>query len=446
MGKHHHDHQNVRIAQHHQHDHEHHHDHHHHGHEVVIQPPDAALAQQHRPALARGAGRNKVLFFSMESGIAGDMTIAALVDLGVPFSVVEEAVRALGLSGYALELARASAGAIGASHFDVKVQADQPHRHYRDIDAMIARATLEPATKALAQKIFLKLAQAESEVHRTSLDDIAFHEVGAVDSIVDVVGSAACLSFLEARVIASPAPLGRGHVHCAHGTLPLPAPAALLCLRGVPTVDSGLDVELVTPTGAAIVATVAEGFTTRWPGLVTERVGWGAGTRSLADRPNALRVVLGEAAADAGQQEYVVLEANVDDMTGELAGHALAVLLESGAIDAWAAPVTMKKGRPGLVLSALCRSEATERVSEVLLRETSSLGVRRYAVTRSERPRRMVEVETAFGKIPVKVAEGPFGPAQVKPEFDACAAAARVAGVPVREVIAAALAAYAARS
>ncbi|HVJ19862.1 MAG TPA: LarC family nickel insertion protein, partial [Polyangiaceae bacterium] len=273
MGKHHHHHGHDHDHHdHHDHDHDHDHDHHHHdhghhqhGHDVVIQAPDTALAEKHRSALERGAGRNKVLFFDMESGIAGDMTIAALVDLGVPFSIVEEAVRALGLSGYALELARASAGAIGASHFDVKVQADQPHRHYRDIDAMIARAPLDPPTKALAQKIFLKLAEAEAEVHRTSLAEVAFHEVGAVDSIVDVVGAAACLSFLEARVIATPAPLGRGHVHCAHGTLPLPAPAALLCLRGVPTVDSGLDVELVTPTGAAIVATVAESFTARWP-------------------------------------------------------------------------------------------------------------------------------------------------------------------------------------
>jgi hypothetical protein len=227
--------------------------------------------------------------------------------------------------------------------------------------------------------------------------------------------------------------------------LPLPAPATLLCLRGVPTVDSGLDVELVTPTGAAIVATVAERFTRRWPALVPERVGLGAGTRSLPDRPNALRVVLASTAAEVAGQgggEYVVIEANVDDMTGELAGHAIAVLLESGAIDAWAAPVTMKKGRPGLIVSALCRESAAEQVAAALLRETSSLGARRHAVTRSERPRRVQQVETPFGPIPVKIAEGPYGPAQVKPEFDACAAAARAAGVPVREVIAAALAAY----
>jgi pyridinium-3,5-bisthiocarboxylic acid mononucleotide nickel chelatase len=441
-----------------EHDHDHHHDHDHDGHDhvhahahdhdhrhdmdVVIGEPDAAAAQQHRAPLERGAGRGKLLFFDMVSGIAGDMTIAALVDLGVPFSVVEDAVRALGLSGYALELAKASAGAIGATHFDVTVQGDQPHRRYREIAAMIAAAPLDAASKALASKIFLRLAEAEAEVHRTSVDEVAFHEVGAVDAIVDVVGAAACLSFLEARVVASPAPLGRGHVHCAHGTLPLPAPAALLCLRGLPTVDSGLDVELVTPTGAAIIATVAESSTARWPGLVTERVGWGAGTRSLPDRPNALRVVLGEGPGQTQSAQYALLEANVDDMTGELAGHALAILLEAGAIDAWAAPVTMKKGRPGLVLSLLCRAEAAEHLAEVMLRETSSLGVRRSSVTRSERPRRMVEVQTAFGPIPLKVAEGAFGPAQIKPEFDACVRAARAAGVPVREVIAAALAAY----
>jgi uncharacterized protein (TIGR00299 family) protein len=283
-------------------------------------------------------------------------------------------------------------------------------------------------------------------VHRTPIEDVAFHEVGAVDAIIDVVGAAACAEYLGARVVSTPGPLGRGHVHCAHGTLPLPAPAALLCLRGVPTVDSGLDVELVTPTGAAILATLAEGFVARWPALSPERVGWGVGTRSLNDRPNALRLVLGADVSLPATEEgtFALIEANVDDLTGELAAHAIAALLEAGAVDAWASPVTMKKGRPGLVLSALCKAALGEQVSAALLRETSSIGVRKSLVTRTERPRRVVEVVTEFGAIPLKVSSGPFGPPQVKPEFDVCARAAREHGATVREVIAAALAAYSA--
>jgi uncharacterized protein (TIGR00299 family) protein len=276
------------------------------------------------------------------------------------------------------------------------------------------------------------------------LDEVEFHEVGAVDSIVDIVGVAACLEFLGARVIASAVPLGRGSVHTAHGELPLPAPATLECLEGVPTVEADLDAELVTPTGAAIVGSMAESFV-RWPALTPERVGWGAGTIAFADRPNALRVVLGSVNPRPAASELVVLETNLDDMTGELVGHVIALLLERGALDAWATPITMKKGRPGLVLSALSRVALSDELSALMLRETTSLGVRRTPVERMERPRRSVELETAFGVIPLKVSEGPFGPVQVKPEFDACVRAAEAHGVTVRVVIAAALAAWSAR-
>lgn len=412
--------------------------------EVVVEAPDSGRAEAHRAPLEPDAGAGKVLFLDLVSGIAGDMTIAGFVDLGVPFSVVEHAARALGLEGFTLKLARARAGAIGGTHFDVRVSEGQPDRRYRDIQELLDRAALEPSVRALAQRIFRRLAEAEAEVHRMPLEDVAFHEVGAVDAIIDVVGAAACAEYLGARVVSTAVPLGRGHVHCAHGTLPLPAPAALLCLRGVPTVDSGLDVELVTPTGAAILATLAEEFVERWPALSPERVGWGVGTRSLADRPNALRMVLGAPAKfePTSDAEYVVVEANVDDLTGELAAHAISALLEAGALDAWASPVTMKKGRPGLVLAALCRRTAAEQVSATLLRETSSIGVRQTKVTRTERPRRVVEIDTVFGRLPLKVSEGPYGPPQVKPEFDACARAAREHGVPVREVIGAVLTAF----
>jgi len=240
--------------------------------------------------------------------------------------------------------------------------------------------------------------------------------------------------------------MGRGSVVCQHGMLPLPAPATVACLRGVPTVPAGIEAELVTPTGAAIVASVAQGFLA-WPEFAPERVGWGFGTRGLPDRLNALRVILGEPAGAAAQQgsagaTHVVLEANVDDMSGELAAHALSRLLHSGALDAWATPIVMKKGRPALTISLIVEAGACARMAEVLLRETHSIGVRHTPVWRTERPRRVVEVNTEYGIIPLKISEGPYGPPRVKPEFDVCAAAAQRAGVPVGTVIAAALAAH----
>jgi len=206
------------------------------------------------------------------------------------------------------------------------------------------------------------------------------------------------------------------------------------------------DFELVTPTGAAIVRTVAKRFA-RWPAFSPERVGYGAGQRDLPDRPNLLRAVLGREQVETPElsgASHVVLEANVDDMSGELAGHAIEVLLASGALDAWASPVTMKKGRPGLVIAALAAADQADQVAAAMLRETTSIGVRRTAAARTERPRRVVTVTTPFGDVRCKVSEGPYGPAQVKPEFDDCAALAKTAGVPLREVIAAALVAYSA--
>jgi uncharacterized protein (TIGR00299 family) protein len=423
----------------HGHPHSHGHSHsHEEGHEHPPLPPPRPSAH---PPLTDGAGQGKVLLLDTPSGIAGDMTIAALLDLGVPVEVVTEAVRAVAVTGYRLDVRSARAGAIGGSRFNVELNAPQPARAYAEIERLLAGAALSEPVRALAQRIFSRLAHAESEVHRIPLAEVEFHEVGAVDAIVDIVGAAACFCFLGARVVATPVPLGRGFVDCQHGRLPLPAPATVLCLAGVPTYDSGLSLELVTPTGAAILATVASEFV-EWPSFAPERVGFGIGRKELADRPNALRAILGADRATAQASSHVVLQANVDDMTGELAAYAIDALLRAGALDAWAEPVTMKKGRPGLVLSALAAAPLAESLSEVMLRETSSIGVRRLLASRVERPRRQLVVETRFGSVAVKVSEGAYGPALAKPEFDACAALARSANVPVREVIAAALAAY----
>lgn len=428
--------------QHHDHDHEHGH-HPDHDHSVPVRARRAGKKSggttAHSEALSERAGEGKILFLDTFSGIAGDMTVAALVDLGVPFSVVEHAIAALALRGVSIEVERAHAGSIGALRFNVHVKGTQPHRHYGDIDSLIAHAKLSEPVKRLARSIFRKLGDAEARVHRIPLADVHFHEVGAADAIVDIVAASACLEFLGADVVCAPLPLGRGFVKSAHGRLPLPAPATVACLKDVPTYDSGLNAELVTPTGAAIAAVAAKSFSS-WPSFAPERAGWGAGTMTLPDRPNALRAVLGTPARDGRSADsHVVIEANVDDMTGELAGHAIAEFIQLGALDAWATPVTMKKGRPGLVLSVLARKADAGRLAEAILRETSSIGVRSLPVSRVERPREVRTVTTEYGKLPVKVSSGPYGAPTVKPEFDACRKAAAKHGVPVRVVIEAAV-------
>ncbi|MGC4065431.1 MAG: nickel pincer cofactor biosynthesis protein LarC [Polyangiaceae bacterium] len=354
----------------------------------------------------------------------------------MPISVVEDAVGCLGIAGYRLVVTHGHCGAIGATHFDVQVDSEQPHRSFGDISTLISRSSLAPSIQAIAQRIFLRLAEAEAKVHQVPVERVHFHEVGAVDSIVDIVGAAACFDFVGADLLVSPLPLGRGFIQCAHGRIPLPAPATVNCLVGLATYDGGLAQELVTPTAAAIFGALARGGS-GWPALTPVAVGWGAGTRTLPDRPNALRVVLGDRDSRSNANEGVqcVLEANLDDCTGELTGHCIQVLLDAGALDAWATPTTMKKGRPGILLAVLAELTDADRLSALLLRETTSIGVRRHVVERMVRPRRVVDVSTRYGVVPVKVSEGPFGTPQIKPEFDACVAAARAHDVPVREVI-----------
>jgi len=389
-----------------------------------------------REDLPEGFDNRRILFLDCASGIAGDMTIAALVNLGVPWTVIEGNIAKLGLTGFRLELLQGRVGAIGASRFEVHIDAHHHERHYREICALIQSSDLQLEVRELALRIFHRLARAEAKVHQIPIEEVHFHEVGAIDAIVDIVGAAAAFVHLGAEVVASPLPLGHGFVTCRHGVIPLPAPATVECLCGVPTYSAGIEAETVTPTGAAIIGAVCCRFS-RWPQMVPERVGWGAGTLVLPDRPNALRAVLGMPIespnpADAG---HAILEANIDDMTGELAGHVISLLMQAGALDAWATPITMKKGRPGVVLSAIVAPGDSQRFSDLIIRETTTIGVRRTVADRVERPRRMIEVQTRFGTVPVKVAEGPYGPPQFKPEFDMCAKLAAQHQVPVREVI-----------
>jgi uncharacterized protein (TIGR00299 family) protein len=425
------------------------HDHHHGGHGQGDRCDDRDATR----SLPRLAGLGKTLFLDAPSGLAGDMIVAALVDLGVPAQVIGDALASLAVTGFHVHFGTRVRSGIVATSFEVHVDTPQPPRTYASVRALLDQAALSHGVRARAHRTFLRLATAEAKVHRAPIDDVHFHEVGAIDAIADVVGSAAALDYLGAEVLVSPLPMGRGFVSAAHGKLPLPAPATVECLAGLATYDGGLDFEFVTPTGAAIVGAHATG-SHRWPSIAPEHIGWGAGAADLRDRPNVLRAVLGSHLSPLGipgpheghegAATHAVLEANVDDATGELVASWIEQLIAAGALDAWVTPIAMKKGRPAMTISALAPLARADAVAQAMLRETTSLGVRRHGIARLERPRRLEHVDTPYGRIPVKVATGPFGPPQVKPEFDACVAAGAAHGVPVREVLRAAIVAAAA--
>ncbi len=405
--------------------------------------PDAPLSGD----LEANAGAGHVLFLDAQSGIAGDMLVAALLDLGVPLTVIESALASLPLDGYRLSTPRVSRSGIAARRFVVEAPGEQPQRSYAQIREMLEEATLPEGARVAALSAFRRLAEAEAAVHAMTVEEVHFHEVGAVDSIVDIVAACAALAHLGAEIVAPPLPLGRGGVVAQHGPLPVPAPATLLCLRGVPTTHGGADAELVTPTGACLVATMASRFA-RWPDLIPRRVGWGSGTRDLADRPNLLRVVLGTASTidttdepDASASPFALLETNVDDATAETMAYALGRVMDAGALDAWSTPIGMKKGRPATMLSVLVRRAQVEELGRLLMAESGTLGVRVRPCARIERSRRVLEVETPYGDIAVKIAEGDGLPRHAAPEFEACKAAAERHGVPLRRVYEAALAA-----
>jgi pyridinium-3,5-bisthiocarboxylic acid mononucleotide nickel chelatase len=379
-------------------------------------------------------------------GIAGDMFLAAALDLGVDRARLEEALRSLGLPGWRLEVTRRSVSGIQATHVDVVVEGEQPHgRGLAEILALVETSGLPPRAKATARSLFERIGRAEAKVHGVPVEEIHFHEVGAVDSIVDLCGAAVVMDLLGwPRVVSAPPELGRGVARTAHGHIPIPPPAVLELLAGKPVRPGGPFGEAVTPTGAALLAELAE--IGPLPLLVPRRIGYGAGTRDWPDRPNVLRMTLAEAAGAAlPAGGLVVLEANLDDCPGQLVARAIEAALEAGALDAWAAPLTMKKGRPGLLLGALCEEERRAAVTAALFAETPTLGVRRHAVERDALDRELVPVETVYGEVRVKVASLAGHTLGAHPEYDDCLARAKEGGVPVREVMAAALAAWRAR-
>lgn len=392
------------------------------------------------------AAQRPLLYIDCFAGLSGDMMLGALLDLSpATADAIHEALGAVSHLGFLLMEGEVERSGIRARTLRVGVtdEPGQPERSWAEIRAIIEGAALGHGVEARALAMFEALATAESRVHGVAPEAVHFHEVGAVDSIVDVVGVAAGLDHLGAEVHAARVPLsGGGFVTCRHGTIPLPAPAALALLEGIPVYGTDLQEELVTPTGAAILRTQVERFGPL-PPMRPAALGWGAGARDRPERPGLLRLVLGHAPLEAREAACVVIEANVDDMTGELAGHAIERALAAGALDAWATPITMKKGRPAIQLGVLARRSDLEALGALILRETTSIGLRFTEVGRLELPRRVVVVDTPYGPIPVKLSGGGAAgaPTNVAPEFDACREAALRCDVPLKLVLAAAAAA-----
>lgn len=385
----------------------------------------------------------ELLFLEPVGGVAGDMFLAAALDLGLPQAELEAGLATLAVSGFRLLVTRAEAGGIAGTHLDVVVEGPQPHhRRLGEIVALVKKASgLSPRAREVALALFERLGRAEAKVHGVPLDEVHFHEVGAVDSIVDVCGAAVALDLLGwPEVVALPPQLGQGFVKTAHGLLPVPPPAVLELLRGLPITPGGPVGEAVTPTGAALLA----GLCTLGlpPPFTPRKIGYGVGTKRWPDRPNVLRMTLGEITAGSGHLSVFQLELNLDDCPGQLVARAIEAALEAGALDAWAAPCTMKKGRPGLVLAALAPLPRRDAVAQALLAETTSLGLRYWPVDRIELDRELVPVETEHGPVRVKVGRREGKVLSAHPEYEDCAARARERGVPVKEVMAAAQAAW----
>ena len=380
----------------------------------------------------------KVAYFDCIAGISGDMTLAALLDAGLTIEALTGELRKLGLPGWSIEPRKVEKSGIRATLAQVHAEEHHHHRHYSDIAEMISASDLEPNAKDLALRVFRRLGEAEAKVHGTSLEEVHFHEVGAVDSIVDIVGS--CIGLTQMGIQAlygSPLPWTHGTVTSAHGVMPIPAPATAELMQGWPVRPLDIEGELVTPTGAAILTTLAQGQD--MPEMTVSAVGYGAGHKDLPGRPNVLRVVIGEVADQLESDSVIEVEANLDDMNPEWLPPAMDAIMQAGALDVYLAPLTMKKGRPAFRLSALCEEGTLQAVARAILRHTTSLGVRYKSLRRLKLQRKSREVDTPWGPVHVKLAYMGDERVNAAPEFEDCRRLAEAVGVPLKDIYAAAI-------
>ncbi|MFC1830204.1 nickel pincer cofactor biosynthesis protein LarC [Thermodesulfobacteriota bacterium] len=376
-------------------------------------------------------------YFDCFSGISGDMTLGAFIDLGIPVEWLKENLSRLPLTGFDLSTTPVRRSGIQAKSVRVIVEDGGTARDYAEIKDLLQNSPLSENVRSMSLKIFDKIADAEATIHGCAKDDVHFHEVGGVDALVDIVGTALCMEYLDIdRVIASKIPVGRGFISCQHGTLPVPAPATIAILEGVPVYGTDIPYELVTPTGAAIIVALADSFGAM-PNMVVGKTGYGAGERDLENQPNLLRIITGtvqELQTDIQADTITVVETCIDDMNPEVFGFLMDRLFDDGALDVYWIPVFMKKNRPGTMVQVLCRKDRKSAIIHRILSETTSLGVRFYNVHRAKLEREEITIESIYGTVSAKRVTDPQGSVRVVPEYESCKKIALEKNIPIRIV------------
>jgi len=374
------------------------------------------------------------VYLDCPSGISGDMMLGALVDTGISLAHIQAGIDSLELPSCQLVAEEVKRRGFRATKVNVVHEPEHAHRHLHHITEMIDGSRLSDKQKDLAKRIFTRLGEAEAKVHGTTIRKVHFHEVGAVDSIADIVGTAIGWDLLEAtRMVSSPLPTGSGFIQIAHGRCSVPAPATAELLKGIPLASSTVEAELTTPTGAAIVATLADLFGPL-PAMTIDRIGLGAGDRDLEQQANVVRLLVGSATDRIVSDQVWLLETNLDDISGELIGHAMSMLEDAGALDVHITPVQMKKNRPGAKISILCLPEKLPEMETILFTQTGTLGVRRQLVERHKLVRTEHQVETPWGQIAGKLAKMPDGTTRFTPEFESCRQVAHQHSVPLERI------------
>jgi pyridinium-3,5-bisthiocarboxylic acid mononucleotide nickel chelatase len=377
----------------------------------------------------------KTAYIDCFSGISGDMFLGALIDAGLPFEELKRALATLPIDHYSLEAKKEIKNGLTGTKFSVQLEhGEHSHRGLHEISEIIQKSNFSAACKERSLRVFKAIAIEEGKIHGVSPDEIHFHEIGAIDSIIDIVGAAFGVEYMGIESIAcSRVPLGSGFVNSGHGRIPLPAPATVTLLKGVPVYDAGIEVELVTPTGAALLKEFAKSFGTM-PPMTIDSIGYGAGSRDLADRPNLLRILIGKEEAQKTTETVVVMDANLDDTNPEWLGFMMERLFDAGALDVVFCPIQMKKNRPGVQIQVIARPQDKDKLLDIMFAESTTLGIRFSYSQRQILEREQTEIESPWGKLRVKKVTGRDGSAILYPEYEACRKIAGERNLSLKEI------------
>jgi len=378
----------------------------------------------------------KILYFDCFSGVSGNMILGAMVDAGIDIKALKKELKKLDLHGYSLKVSKVKRKGIKGTKVDVIVDKKKHlhHTHYKDIKRLIERSKLPKKIKEDSLAIFKNIAEAEAKIHRTSVDNVHFHEVGAVDSIVDVVGTSICISLLNSDItLSSPINTGKGMVKTEHGLLPVPAPATTEMLKGFPSYSSDIEFELATPTGVGIITAMAKASNTI-PVMKTNVIGYGAGSKDFSDSPNLLRIMIGEGYSPSEQDSITVIESNIDDMNPQFYDHIMNRIFDAGALDVFLTPIIMKKNRPAVKITLLSDNDNVNKLADILLKETTSFGLRMYKTERIKLEKEIKTVKTEYGSTKVKIGKKNGKIINIAPEYEDCKRIANERGISIREV------------